>query len=200
MAGSRAVDNLKACFSRLPGIGPKTSERLTFHLLRGDERQALELADAIREAREQTRVCSVCFNLDETDPCSICADGDRDRSILLVVEDPRDVASFDAAEYRGLFHILQGRMSNLEGIGPEDLTVAQLVTRCRSAEVREVCLAMNPDLEGEATARMIAARLAAEPGDVTVTRLARGIPAGASITQVSQSILSDAIEGRRPLS
>jgi recombination protein RecR len=197
LAGSKAVDQLKECFARLPGIGPKTSDRLTYHLLCVDEQEAIQLADAIRAARESTKVCSVCFNLDEIDPCSICTDPTRDQSLILVVEDPRDVGSFQQAEYRGLFHILQGKVSTLEGIGPEDLTVAQLLARLGDSKVTEVCLATNPDLEGEATARMIALRVA-ESG-VTVTRLARGIPAGASITQVSQSILSDAIEGRRPM-
>jgi recombination protein RecR len=197
LSGSKAVEQLKECFARLPGIGPKTSQRLTYHLLRVDAREAIQLADAIRAARESTKVCSVCFHLDDVDPCSICADTTRDRSIILVVEDPRDVGSFQEAEYDGLFHVLQGKVSSLEGIGPEDLTVAPLLTRLRGGEVREVCLATNPDLEGEATARMIASRVT-EAG-VTVTRLARGIPAGANITQVSQSILSDAIEGRRPM-
>ncbi len=198
MAGSKAVDKLKECFARLPGIGPKTSERLTYHLLRSDPRQATELAEAIKVARETTRVCAICFNLDESDPCAICEDGERDRSIVLVVEDPREVASFEEAEYRGLFHVLQGRISSLEGIGVGDLTLHALLARLDDGEIQEVCLATNPDLEGEATARTIAERLAGR--GVRVTRIARGMPAGAIITQVSQSILSDAIEGRRPLS
>jgi recombination protein RecR len=198
VARSKAVDKLKECFARLPGIGPKTSERLTYHLLRSDPRQAMELAEAIKVARDTTRVCSVCFNLDETDPCAICEDGDRDRSIVLVVEDPRDVSSFEEAEYHGLFHVLQGRISSLEGIGVTDLTLEPLLGRVAAGEIEEVCLATNPDLEGEATARTIAERLASHA--VKVTRIARGMPAGANIGQVSQSILSDAIEGRRPLS
>lgn len=193
----RAVDRLKDCFSRLPGIGPKTSERLTYFLLRADPRQAEELAQAISQARASTKVCRICFNLDETDPCEICQDGERDRSTLLVVEDPREVGAFLQAGYQGLFHVLQGRISKLEGIGPEDLTVAPLLERLQEAEVEEVCLATNPDLEGEATARLIQDRLA-DTG-VRVTRLARGLPAGSNISQVSQSILADAIEGRRPL-
>jgi len=198
VARSTVVDKLKECFARLPGIGPKTSERLTYHLLRSDPREALELAAAIKVARDTTRVCSICFNLDETDPCAICEDGDRTRSIVLVVEDPRDVASFEEADYRGLFHVLQGRLSSLEGIGVADLTIEPLLARLSSGEIEEVCLATNPDLEGEATARTLAERLAGR--EVKVTRIARGMPAGANITQVSQSILSDAIEGRRPLS
>ena len=198
MARSQAVERLKECFARLPGIGPKTSERLTYHLLAADERQAMELAEAIRKARESTKVCSTCFSLDEINPCSVCSDEGRDQTLLLVVEHPREVAAFEQAEYRGLYHVLQGKISSLEGIGPEDLTVAQLLRRLRKSTVQEVCLATNPDLEGEATARMIHERLRQLP--VKVTRLARGMPAGATIQQVSQSILADAMEGRRPLS
>lgn len=188
---------MKECLARLPGIGPKTSERLAYHLLQVEEGQALELAEAIREARRSTRVCARCFNIDEADPCSICTDESRDRSLVLVVEDPREVASFDATEFHGLFHVLQGRVSSLDGIGADDLTIAALVRRVGEDQIQEVCIATNPDLEGEATARMIAERLAGLA--VKVTRLARGMPAGASITQVSQSILADAIDGRRPL-
>ncbi|MHC4515004.1 MAG: recombination mediator RecR [Planctomycetota bacterium] len=195
---SQAVERLKECFARLPGIGPKTSERLTYHLLAADEREATELAEAIQQAREATKVCSTCFNLDEMDPCSVCSDEGRNRTLLMVVEHPQEVASFEQAGYQGLYHVLQGKVSSLEEICPEDLTVAALLRRLRGSEVSEVCLATNPDLEGEATARMIHEQL--QQLAVKVTRLARGIPAGATIQQVSQSILADAMEGRRPLS
>ena len=141
---------------------------------------------------------STTGNLDETDPCGICADGDRDRGLLLVVEDPRDVTAFEAAGYRGLYHVLQGRLSGLEGIGLDDLSVESLLRRVGSERTREVCLATNPDLEGEGTAQLLAERLARP--DMKITRLARGMPAGSTIIQVSQSILADAMEGRRPLS
>ncbi len=196
-ARSQAVERLKECFQRLPSIGPKTSERLTYHLLAADERESTELAEAIRRARESTRVCRTCFNLDEIDPCSICSDASRDQTLLMVVEHPQDVAAFEDAEYKGLYHVLQGNVSSLEGIGPEDLTVAPLLRRLGDSEIQEVCLATDPNLEGEATARMIHERL--QKLAVRVTRLARGMPAGSSIHQVSQSILADAIEGRRPL-
>jgi recombination protein RecR len=196
-ARSQAVERLKECLARLPGIGPKTSERLAYHLLAGGEREAMELSDAIREARESTKVCRSCFSLDEVDPCSVCSDSNRDQTVVMVVEHPREVAAFEQAGYRGLYHVLQGKVSSLEGIGPEDLTVAQLLRRLRGSTIQEVCLATNPDLEGEATARMIHERL--RPFGVKVTRLARGLPAGATIQQVSQSILADAMEGRRPL-
>ncbi|MGE0142932.1 MAG: recombination mediator RecR [Planctomycetota bacterium] len=195
---SRAVERLIALLGEFPGIGPKTSERLAYHVLQSEPRFARDLAAAIVGARESTKVCSQCFQLDETDPCAICSDPARERSRVLVVEDPRDVAAFEAAGYRGLYHILQGRISALDGIRPEDLTLAALTARIAKGEIREVCLATNPDLEGEGTANLIAERLAGKT--VTVTRIARGIPAGSTITQVSSAILADAIEGRRPLS
>jgi recombination protein RecR len=197
-ARPRSVERLIEALGRLPGVGPKTSERLAYFLLRAEPELAEELAAAIRRARESTRVCSVCCNLDESDPCGICADEDRDRGLLLVVEDPRDVTAFEAAGYRGLYHVLQGRLSGLEGIGLDDLTLEPLLRRVASERPREVCLATNPDLEGEGTAQLLAERLS-RPG-MSVTRLARGMPAGSTIIQVSQSILADAMEGRRPLS
>ncbi len=185
------------CLARLPGIGVKTSERLTYHLLGAPAEEAAMLARAITDARAATRVCRACFNLDEADPCSICSDPGRDRSIVMVVEDPRDIAAFDLAGYRGLFHVLQGRVSGTEGIDVEDLTLGPLLARVRETRPTEVCLATNPDLEGEATARLLAERLA--PLDVAVTRLARGLPAGATIQHVAKSVLMDAVEGRRRL-
>jgi len=193
----KSVERLIESLGRLPGIGPKTSERLAFHLLRAEPKVARELAEAIVAARNSTRVCPTCFNLDEVAPCSICADEERDRSRLLVVEDPRDVAAFETAGYRGLYHVLQGRVSALEGIRAEDLTVKPLVERVREGGVTEVCLATNPDLEGEGTASLLAERLRDTP--VRLTRIARGIPAGSTIVQVSSAILADAIEGRRDL-
>lgn len=184
------------CLAKLPGVGPKTSERLAYHLLRTPE-EARALETAIAQARVATKVCSECFNLDERDPCSICADDTRDAGMLMVVEDPRDIAAFEEARYRGRYHVLQGRISSLEGIDVGDLTVAALLQRAKSGGLREVCLATNPDLEGEATARLIADALRA--AGVPVSRLARGLPAGATIQHVAKSVLMDAVEGRRPL-
>ncbi|MFY9343704.1 MAG: recombination mediator RecR [Planctomycetota bacterium] len=194
----RTIENLIERLTRLPGIGPKTAERLAFHLLRIDAAEALQLARAIEDVRAAVKSCRVCFQIDAVDPCSICSDPARDRTMLLVIEDPREVARFEDVGYRGLYHVLQGRLSRLEGIRPEDLTTEPLVARVRGGAFAEVCLATNPDLEGEGTARVLAERLA--PLGVKVTRLARGLPAGSSIAQVSASILTDAIEGRRPLS
>ena len=194
----RTIENLIERLHRLPGIGPKTAERLAFHLLRIDSDEALQLARAIEEVRKAVKTCSRCCNLDAQDPCSVCSDATRDRSLLLVIEDPREVARFEEIGFRGVYHVLQGRLSQLEGIRPEDLTTDLLLTRVRDEQPAEVCLATNPDLEGEGTARLLAERLA--PLGARVTRLARGLPAGASIAQVSKSILADAVEGRRPLS
>ncbi len=194
----RTIEQLIRLLSRLPGIGPKTAERLAFHLLRVERQEALELARAIEAVRDAVKSCSVCCQLDASDPCGICADETRDREMLLVVEDPREVARFEDVGYRGLYHVLQGRLSQLEGIRPEDLTIDRLVARVAEGGFREVCLATNPDLEGEGTARLLAERLTSS--GARLTRLARGLPAGASIAQVSASILADAIEGRRPLS
>ena len=159
-------------------------------------------ARAIEQVRAAVKTCGECFNLDAQDPCGICSDGARDRTMLLVIEDPREVARFEDTGYRGLYHVLQGRLSQLEGIRPEDLTTSPLLSRIARGTFAEVCLATNADLEGEGTARILAERIAALPAaaGVKVTRLARGLPAGSSIAQVSTSILSDAIEGRRPLS
>ncbi|MBL8756030.1 MAG: recombination protein RecR [Planctomycetes bacterium] len=193
----RTIENLITRLCRLPGIGPKTGERLAFHLLRIDADEALQLARAIEEVRASVKSCSQCFQLDAQDPCSVCSDPARDRSMLLVVEDPREVARFEDVGFRGLYHVLNGRLSQLEGVRPEDLTTEALQARVRSGTFAEICLATNADLEGEGTARVLAERL--QPLGVKVTRLARGLPAGSSIAQVSRSILADAIEGRRTL-
>ena len=193
----RAVERLIQALATLPGIGPKTSERLAYHVQREAPAVARELAEAILAARAAAKVCSRCFNLDEVEPCRICSDAARDRARVLVVEDPRDVAAFEGAGYRGLYHVLQGRISALEGIRPEDLTVVALLDRLREGGVAEVCLATNPDLEGEGTAESIAPRLRGL--GVRVTRIARGIPAGSTIQHVSSAILADAIDGRREL-
>jgi len=198
----RTIETLIERLNRLPGIGPKTAERLAFHILRVDAEEALQLARAIEQVRAAVKTCRVCFNLDAQDPCGICSDASRDRTMLLVIEDPREVVRFEDTGYRGLYHVLQGRLSQLEGIRPEDLTTSALLARVAREKFAEVCLATNADLEGEGTARLLAERIAESPaaGTTKVTRLARGLPAGSSIAQVSTSILSDAIEGRRPLS
>ncbi|MBL8727590.1 MAG: recombination protein RecR [Planctomycetes bacterium] len=194
----RTIENLIERLHRLPGVGPKTAERLAFHLMRVEADEALQLARAIEQVRAAVKTCSRCCNLDAQDPCSVCSDPARDRTMLLVIEDPREVVRFEDTGYRGLYHVLQGRLSQIEGIRPEDLTTDLLLRRVAADRPAEVCLATNPDLEGEGTARVLLERLA--PLGVKVTRLARGLPAGSTIAQVSRSILADAMEGRRPLS
>ncbi len=194
----RALENLGEALGRLPGIGRVTSERLAYHLLQVDKREALALADAIVQARAEIVPCRQCFNLDAQDPCWACADESRDRSLILVVEGPRDVLAFEASGYRGLYHVLQGRIAPLEGIEGDDLTIRALRKRVGALARKglvEVCLATNPDLEGEATADAIQ-RGMNELG-VRVSRIARGLPAGSSIVQVQSSILQDALDGRR---
>jgi recombination protein RecR len=192
-----SIERLMELLGRLPGVGSKTAERFAYHLLRVEREEALQLAKAITVVRDAVRACSRCFQLDADDPCAICSDPGRDAATILVVEDPREVTRFEDAGWKGLYHVLQGRVSQVEGIGPDDLTTAALVRRVQQGAVREVCLANNPDLEGEGTAQLVAQQLA--PLGVRVTRLARGMPAGANIAQLSRSILTDALAGRRAL-
>lgn len=195
---AESLERLKVEFAKLPGIGPKSAERLAFHILMETPEKAMGLAFAIRDVKKRIRHCSRCFNLTEEDPCPICTDPKRRKDRICVVEQPRDLIAFErAGGYDGLYHVLGGRVSPLEGIGPEELTLHRLVERIREGEVREVILGTNPDVEGDATALQVAETLADE--DVSVTRIARGIPSGASIEFVSDSILRDALSGRRGL-
>ena len=186
---------------RLPGIGEKTATRLAFHVLRAPEAQARELAQAIVEVREKIRLCSVCCNLTESDPCAVCADARRDAHLLCVVAHPTDLMAVDrSGQYRGRYHVLHGVLSPLEGIGPDDLRIADLLARLPGSgvtEVAEVILATSPSVEGEATA-MYLARLI-KPLGVRVTRIASGIPIGGELEYVDQVTLTRAIEGRREM-
>lgn len=185
-------------FSRLPGIGPKTASRLTFHLLRAPREQAMALADALRALKERTVLCSICFNITETSPCPICCDEGRDHSIICVVEEPLDVLAIERTrEYKGLYHVLHGAISPVEGIGPDELKINELLARLRVEPVREVLLATNPNLEGEATA-MYLARLIAPLG-LRVTRLARGLPVGGDLEYADEVTLTRALEGRQEM-
>lgn len=193
---SESVSRLIEEFGKLPGIGKKTAERLTYHVLRLHKNEALSLADAIRDVKENVRYCQVCYNLAEQEKCSICRDPRRDGSLLCVVEQPRDLMALeDSGTYKGLYHVLLGRIAPLEGIGPEQLTIDALVDRVRAGEVREVIMATNPTLEGDGTALYISNRLADFP--VQITRLARGITSGSVLEFANKEILSDAILGRQ---
>ena len=188
---SRLVDE----FSRLPGIGPKTAQRLTYHLLRMPAEQACALADAISQVKERVHLCSVCFNVTETEPCEICSSAARDRSLICVVEDPLDVLALErTGTFGGVYHVLHGALSPVDGIGPAELKIDALVSRVKGGPTREVILATNPNVEGEATASYIARLLA--PTSVMLTRLARGLPVGGDLEYADDVTLRRALEGR----
>lgn len=183
---------------KLPGIGRKSAERLAYHLLRVNKSEALALADAIRDVRENVRYCKSCYNLAERELCGICLDPRRDRTLLCVVEQPRDLMSLEqAGVFRGLYHVLLGRIAPLEGMGPDQLTIEPLVERVRQGQFREVIMATNPTVEGDGTALHIS-NLLAEFG-VSMTRLARGITTGSILEYTNKEILADALSGRQKL-
>jgi recombination protein RecR len=193
---SAAIERLIEEFGKLPGIGPKTAERLTHFLLAGDRRPALALAEALRRVVEQVHPCKECYNLTEGERCSLCSDPGRDRSLICVVEQPRDLAAIEkVATYRGLYHVLHGRLAPLENIGPEQLTVEALLRRVQRGGVQEVILGTNPTLEGDGTALYISNMLAGT--GVRITRLARGLPSGSVLEFANTQMLADALEGRR---
>ncbi len=196
------VERLLAELTRLPGIGRRSAERLAFHVLKHDREDADRLAQAIADVKRAIGHCSVCSNLTEADPCPICCDDARDRGTVLVVEQPKDLIALEqAGMYRGLYHVLLGSLSPLDGVGPEDLTLAELVERIRKpganaggVRITEVILGMNPTVEGDGTSLLLMDRLAGT--GVTISRLARGLPAGWSMQLASKAVLADAIEGR----
>jgi recombination protein RecR len=189
---SRLIDQL----AKLPGIGRKSAERITYHLLRVSKPDALGLADAIRDVKENVRYCKTCYNLSETDECEICRDPKRDRQVLCVVEQPRDLIALEQpGTYKGLYHVLLGRIAPLEGIGPEQLTIQALVDRVRHGEFKELIMGTNPTLEGDGTALFISHQLAGLP--VEITRLARGITSGSVLEFANKEILADALSGRQ---
>lgn len=185
-------------FAKLPGIGRKSAERLAYHVLRVPKTEALALADAIRAVRENVRYCATCFNLAESEQCSICADQRRDRTQLCVVEQPRDLMALEqAGVFRGVYHVLLGRIAPLDGIGPDQLTLPQLVQRVRQGAFTEIVMATNPTVEGDGTALHISNLLAEYP--VSITRLARGITTGSILEYTNKEILADALTGRQRL-
>ena len=185
-------------FCRLPGIGRKSAERLAYHILRVSKAEALALADAIRNVRENVRYCRTCYNLSEQEECSICTDPRRDRAVLCVVEQPRDLMALEqSGVFKGLYHVLLGRIAPLEGVGPDQLTLESLVERVRQGSFREVIMATNPTVEGDGTALHISNLLADYP--VQLTRLARGITTGSILEHTNKEILADALTGRQRL-
>ena len=184
---------------RLPGIGPKSAQRLTFFLLKRPIEEIRELSEAVLAVKEKITYCRNCFNVTDEDPCRICADPARDDSVLCVVEEPNDLLAMErTGEFRGRYHVLLGALSPLDGIGPEDIKIRELLTRLESSETTEVILATNPNVEGEATAIFLAKLL--RPLGMRVTRIARGLPVGGDLEYADQVTLSKALEGRREMS
>ncbi|MDI3281172.1 MAG: recombination mediator RecR [Bacillota bacterium] len=182
--------------TKLPGVGPKTAQRLALHLVGLSQEEVERLTGAILEARERTTHCTTCFNITDVDPCRICRDPSRDRSLLCVVEEPKDVVALERThEYRGLYHVLQGAISPMEGVGPNDIRLKELLPRLEGGEVREVILATSSSVEGEATA-MYVARLV-KPLGIKVTRIAYGLPVGGNLEYVDELTLTRALQGRR---
>ncbi len=193
-AVTRLVDEL----SRLPGIGPKTASRLAYYLLRAPIEQVRSLGEAVSTLRDRITFCSRCFNITEAEPCPICADERRERGTVCVVEEPLDVLAIErTGEYHGLYHVLHGAISPVEGIGPDDLRIAELVARVQASGIEEVILATNTSLEGEATAMYVQRQLL--PLDLRVTRLARGLPVGGDLEYADAVTLARALEGRREM-
>jgi recombination protein RecR len=194
------VQRLIAELSKLPGVGGRTAQRLAFHLLRSSDEDALGLADAIREVKERIGLCEVCFNLADAPRCRICTDERRDLEVICVVEEPSDVISIERThEFRGRYHVLGGALSPIDGVDPEDLKIAELYERVRADGVREVVVATNPTTTGEATALHIAEGVRAVAPDVSVTRLASGLPVGADLEYADELTLGRAFAGRRSL-
>ncbi len=182
--------------SGLPGVGAKTAERMAFHLLMAPAEEAMRLAYAIRDVKEKVRHCAVCFNIGPADPCAICRDPKRDRATLCVVEQPGDLWAIErTSQFRGLYHVLLGRLAPLDGVGPDRLTAAKLVERLRGGEIREVILATNPTAEGDVTAVYL--QRLVQPLGVRVTRLARGLPSGSTLEYANRAVVMDALQGRR---
>ena len=185
-------------FMKLPGIGPITAVRLAFFVLKMKEEDVLDFGKALVNAKRNLTHCSVCFNITDRDPCSICDDQYRDRSVICVVQDPKDVIAMEKMkEYHGLYHVLHGAISPMDGVGPEDIKVAELLKRLQDEEVQEIILATNPNIEGEATAMYIS-RLV-KPSGIRFTRIAHGLPVGGDLEYADEVTLSKALEGRREL-
>jgi recombination protein RecR len=193
---SESVTKLVDEFAKLPGIGRKSAERLAYHILRVHQSEAFALSDAIRSVKENVRYCRSCYNLTEQEECEICRDPKRDRTQLCIVEQPRDLIALEQpGTYRGMYHVLLGRIAPLDGVSPEDLTIEALVERIRHGAFREVIMATNPTLEGDGTALYISNLLAGMP--LEITRLARGITSGSVLEFANKEILADALAGRQ---
>ena len=196
MAGVEAIAKLTNQLSKLPGIGPKTAQRLVYHIIGMPEDQVRELAVAIFNGKKQVHFCSVCGNYTDTDPCGICADTNRDHSVLCVVKSPRDVNAMERMrDFNGVYHVLHGVISPMDGVGPDDIRIRELLARLSDGTVQEVVLATNPDIEGEATASYISRLI--KPMGIRVTRIAHGVPVGGDLEYTDEVTLLRAFQGRR---
>lgn len=191
-----SVASLIAELEKLPGIGPKTAERLTYHLLNGPKEYSEKLASVIGELKEKTTICATCFNIVEKSPCELCDSNSREKNIIMVVEEPLDILALEKSRsYNGLYHVLGGAIAPLQGIGPEHLRIKELLPRLKNGRVEEIILATNPSVEGESTAMYLQKLIS--PLDIKITRIARGLPVGADLEYADEVTLSRAIEGRR---
>lgn len=191
------IQRLIEAFHRLPGVGPKSAQRLAYHMLRAPEQEARALADALLEVKQRIHLCSVCMNITEQDPCSYCTNDRRDRTTICVVEQALDLLAIERSGYRGLYHVLHGVLNPMDGVGPEDIHVRELIVRLQDGTAQEVIMATNPSLEGEATAMYIQRLIG--PAGLKVTRLARGLPSGADLEYTDDVTLARALEGRREI-
>jgi recombination protein RecR len=191
------IQRLIEAFHRLPGVGPKSAQRLAYHILRAPEQEARALADALLDVKRRIHLCSVCMNITEQDPCSYCTDERRDRKTVCVVEQALDLLAIERSGYRGLYHVLHGVLNPMDGVGPEDIHIRELILRLQDGVAQEVIMATNPSLEGEATAMYIQRLIG--PAGVKVTRLARGLPSGADLEYTDDVTLARALEGRREI-
>lgn len=194
---AKPVEVLIDELGRLPGIGPKSAQRIAFHMLKSDRVDAQRLADAITDMKDKVSFCDICFNVAEGNECAICADPNRDQHVLCVVEEPKDIAAIEkTGAFSGRYHVLLGSMNPLEGIGPEQLKIKELALRVAGEDIKEVILCTNPNLEGETTAAFIASKVLA-PFEINVSRLASGLPVGGDLEYADELTLGRALEGRR---
>ena len=195
---SPSIEKLIEAFEKLPSIGNKTAARLAFHMLDASEEETNEFINAIVNAKKNLKYCSVCFNISDTEPCNICSNATRDHSVICVVEDVRDVVAMERThEFKGVYHVLHGSISPMNGVGPDDIKIKELLARLMNGEVKELILATNPRVEGEATAMYISKLV--KPLGVKVTRIAHGIPVGGDLEYIDEVTLSRALEGRREM-
>lgn len=195
----RAIQNLIDAFERLPGIGPKTAQRLTFYLLHVPQGELDRFAQSLQNLRKDIVMCSICYGVDERDPCEICMDVKRDKSIVCVVEQPLDVLAIDkTGKFRGIYHVLHGKIDPLSNIGPDEIRISELIQRAKNkeSEISEVILATNPTMEGEATAMFLAKQLRTLNSELRITRIGRGLPTGADLEYADSMTLERALEGR----